>query len=146
MAPQCDDQLPSSVVLCVYRQVKILKETAIASKKKPSDAVAIISYDETPGIQPVAITACRRRPACMRGSAPTSPIWYTPAAEPPMLWRDMMRFTTSVLVVVLVLGSDSRRIGTARSRLSMVSDVALTVGMILTPHMLVLGFWGSGDD
>jgi len=57
MAPQCDDQLPSSVVLCVYRQVKILKETAIASKKKPSDAVAIVSYDETPGIQAVAITA-----------------------------------------------------------------------------------------
>jgi hypothetical protein len=35
-------------VLGVYRQVKILKETAAASKKKPSDAVAIISYDDTP--------------------------------------------------------------------------------------------------
>src|SRR6201982_2335780 len=44
-------------VLCVYRQVKILKETAVASKKKPSDAVAIISYDEKPGIQAVATTA-----------------------------------------------------------------------------------------
>src|SRR5215217_1624151 len=31
-------------VLCVYREVKILKETAAASKKKPSDAVAVISY------------------------------------------------------------------------------------------------------
>ena len=32
-------------VLCVYRKVKIMKETAAASKKKPSDAVAIVSYD-----------------------------------------------------------------------------------------------------
>jgi hypothetical protein len=32
-------------VLCVYRQVKIIRETAVASKKKPSDAVAIVSYD-----------------------------------------------------------------------------------------------------
>ena len=32
-------------VLCVYRQVKILKQAAGVSKKKPSDAMAIISYD-----------------------------------------------------------------------------------------------------
>src|ERR1700748_1647004 len=46
-------------VLCVYRQVKILKEAAAAGrkKKKPSDAVAIISYDEKPGIQAIATTA-----------------------------------------------------------------------------------------
>jgi len=44
-------------VLCVYREVKILKETAAASKKKPSDKVAIVSYDEKPGIQAIAITA-----------------------------------------------------------------------------------------
>lgn len=43
-------------VLCVYREVKIIKETAAASKKKPS-AVAIISYDEKPGIQAIATTA-----------------------------------------------------------------------------------------
>jgi DDE superfamily endonuclease len=49
-------------VLCVYRQVKILKETAVASKKKPSDAVAIISYDEKPGIQAAATTAPDLRP------------------------------------------------------------------------------------
>jgi hypothetical protein len=42
-------------VLCVYREVKILKASAAASKKKPSDA--IISYDEKPGIQAVATTA-----------------------------------------------------------------------------------------
>jgi len=38
-------------VLCVYREVKIIKETAAATKQKPSNAVAIISYDEKPGIQ-----------------------------------------------------------------------------------------------
>jgi hypothetical protein len=37
-------------VLCVYREVKLIKETA-AAKQEPSDAVAIISYDEKPGIQ-----------------------------------------------------------------------------------------------
>jgi transposase len=44
-------------VLCVYRQVKILKDTAAKSKTEPSDAVAIISYDEKPGIQAIATTA-----------------------------------------------------------------------------------------
>ena len=44
-------------VLCVYREVKIIKETAAAAKQKPSDAVAIISYDEKPGIQAIAATA-----------------------------------------------------------------------------------------
>jgi hypothetical protein len=44
-------------VLCVYRSVKLLKETAVASKQKPSDAVAIISYDEKPGIQAIATTS-----------------------------------------------------------------------------------------
>jgi len=44
-------------VLCIYREVKILKQTATASKKKPSDAVAIVSYDEKPGIQAIATTA-----------------------------------------------------------------------------------------
>jgi len=44
-------------VLCVYREVKIIKETAAAAKQKPSDAVAIVSYDEKPGIQAIAVTA-----------------------------------------------------------------------------------------
>jgi transposase len=49
-------------VLCVYRQVKLLKKAAAASKKaavskkKPTE-VAIISYDEKPGIQAIATTA-----------------------------------------------------------------------------------------
>jgi transposase len=44
-------------VLCVYRTVKLLKEMAVAAKQKPSDAVAIISYDEKPGIQAIATTS-----------------------------------------------------------------------------------------
>ena len=44
-------------VLCVYRKVKLLKNASVASKKKPSDTVAIISYDEKPGIQAIATTA-----------------------------------------------------------------------------------------
>jgi transposase len=43
-------------VLCVYREVAILKNAAGASKK-PSKAVAVVSYDEKPGIQAVATTA-----------------------------------------------------------------------------------------
>ena len=38
-------------VLCVYRQAKLLK------KKPASDAVAIVSYDEKPGVQTIATTA-----------------------------------------------------------------------------------------
>ncbi len=44
-------------VLCVYREVKLIRETAAAAKRKPSDAVAIVSYDEKPGIQAIANTA-----------------------------------------------------------------------------------------
>jgi transposase len=44
-------------VLCVYRKVKLIKETAAAAKQQPSDAVAIVSYDEKPGIQAIATTA-----------------------------------------------------------------------------------------
>src|SRR3979490_1899210 len=44
-------------VLCVYRKVKLLKKDATAAKKKPNDAVAVISYDEKPGIQAIATTA-----------------------------------------------------------------------------------------
>jgi len=43
-------------VLCVYRKVKLLKKAAAASRK-PSEAVAVISYDEKPGIQAIATTA-----------------------------------------------------------------------------------------
>jgi transposase len=44
-------------VLCVYRQVKIMQKAAARAKTKPCDAVAIVSYDEKPGIQAIASTA-----------------------------------------------------------------------------------------
>jgi hypothetical protein len=44
-------------VLCVYRKVKVMKEAAAAAKDKPDEAVAVISYDEKPGIQALASTA-----------------------------------------------------------------------------------------
>src|SRR5205807_8187890 len=44
-------------VLCIYREVKLIKEAAAAAKQEPSDSVAIVSYDEKPGIQALATTA-----------------------------------------------------------------------------------------
>jgi transposase len=46
-------------VLCVYREVSVLKKAAAATtkKNKPSKAVTVISYDEKPGIQAIATTA-----------------------------------------------------------------------------------------
>jgi transposase len=44
-------------ILCVYREVKLIKESASAARQQPSDAVAIVSYDEKPGIQAIATTA-----------------------------------------------------------------------------------------
>ena len=43
-------------VLCVYREVQVLKRAA-AKSKKPGKPVAIVSYDEKPGIQAIATTA-----------------------------------------------------------------------------------------
>jgi transposase len=42
-------------VLCVYREVQVLKKAA--KSKKPGKPVAIVSYDEKPGIQAIATTA-----------------------------------------------------------------------------------------
>ena len=42
---------------CASIAIKLIKETAAAAKQKPSDAVAIVSYDEKPGIQALATTA-----------------------------------------------------------------------------------------
>ena len=39
-------------VLCVYREVKLLKQ-----RTKSADAVAIVSYDEKPGVQAIGMTA-----------------------------------------------------------------------------------------
>ena len=43
-------------VLCVYREVQVLKK-ATARSKKSQKSVAIVSYDEKPGIQAIATTA-----------------------------------------------------------------------------------------
>jgi transposase len=43
-------------VLCVYREVQVLKK-AVAKPRKPGKPVAIVSYDEKPGIQAIATTA-----------------------------------------------------------------------------------------
>lgn len=43
-------------VLCIYREVQVLKKAA-ARSKKPRKPVAIVSYDEKPGIQAIATTA-----------------------------------------------------------------------------------------
>src|SRR5512135_649166 len=42
-------------VLCVYREVQVLKKAA--KSQKPRQPVAIVSYDEKPGIQAIATTA-----------------------------------------------------------------------------------------
>jgi len=47
-----DFEAKMAEVLCVYREVKVLKK-----RKKPSDAVAIVSYDEKPGMQAISVTA-----------------------------------------------------------------------------------------
>lgn len=42
-------------VLCVYREVQVLKKAAARSNKS-GKRVAIVSYDEKPGIQAIATT------------------------------------------------------------------------------------------
>jgi hypothetical protein len=42
-------------VLCVYREVRVLKRAA--RSKKPRQRVAIVSYDEKPGSQAIPTTA-----------------------------------------------------------------------------------------
>ncbi len=52
--PEFEDKMRE--VLCVYREVKLLKKAA-AVQQPASEAVAIVSYDEKPGIQAIATTA-----------------------------------------------------------------------------------------
>jgi len=44
-------------VLCVYREATIVKEAAADAKTSPNSQVAIVSYDEKPGIQAIENTA-----------------------------------------------------------------------------------------
>jgi len=50
-----DFEAKMAEVLCVYREVALLKETAGASEGE--EAVAIVSYDEKPGVQAIGTTA-----------------------------------------------------------------------------------------
>ena len=57
-------------VLCVYREVAVLKEAAAGevAAGESGKAVAIVSYDEKPGVQAIGTTAsdgCRQSPANM---------------------------------------------------------------------------------
>ena len=76
-------------VLCVYREVKLIKEKAAAAKQKPSDAIAIVSYDEKLGSrrsQPRPPT-CRLSPA---GTRPSRAIMNTSAMAQSACWPGLI--------------------------------------------------------
>jgi len=52
-------------VLCVYREVALLKQSAVAQEPE-TPAIAIISYDEKPGVQAIGTTAPDLPPAPLR--------------------------------------------------------------------------------
>jgi hypothetical protein len=85
-------------VLCIYREVKLVKETAAAAKHKPSDTVAIVSYDEKPGIQAIATTA-PDLPPIPAGMRPLRAITSTSATARSVCWPasicSLGRFTPS---------------------------------------------------
>jgi hypothetical protein len=56
-------------VLCVYREVQVLKKAAAGKSNKSDKPVAIVSYDEKPGIQAIATTALRHTRCRIRGHA-----------------------------------------------------------------------------
>src|SRR6476659_5383992 len=53
---RCRVRAEVAEVLCVYREVQVLKRAA-AKSRKAIKRVAIVSYDEKPGIQAIATTA-----------------------------------------------------------------------------------------
>jgi hypothetical protein len=59
-----DFEAEMAEVLCVYREVAILKEAAASEN---GEAVAIVSYDEKPGVQAIGRPrqTCRQSPANM---------------------------------------------------------------------------------
>ena len=61
MIPTSRKRWTEGCPLCVYRQVQIFKQAAANAHKR--EAVAIISYDEKPGIQAIATTAPDLPPA-----------------------------------------------------------------------------------
>jgi transposase len=72
-------------VLCVYREVAVLKQAAAEEQDKP---VAVVSYDEKSGIQAIAITApdLPPKPVCIRAlRAITSTNAISPVRSTPSL-------------------------------------------------------------
>jgi hypothetical protein len=58
-------------VLCVYRQVKVLKAAAASAKEQPGDTMAVVSYaTRSPASRPSRPPprTCRPNPACTRPS------------------------------------------------------------------------------
>jgi hypothetical protein len=56
-------------ILCVYRQVAILRAEGETSGGQDGGSLALVSYDEKPGIQAIGTTAPDRMP-CGGASAP----------------------------------------------------------------------------
>ena len=73
-------------VLCVYREVQVLKKAA-AKAEKSKKPVAIVSYDEKPGIQAIATTAPDLPPVPGR-HASFARIMSTNAMARSACWRD----------------------------------------------------------
>jgi len=57
-------------ILCVYPEVQVLKKAA-AKSNKPDKPVAIVSYDEKPGIQAIATTAPDLPPEPLASTRPS---------------------------------------------------------------------------
>ena len=66
-----DFELKMAEILCVYRQVAVLREQAASGESQDDGggSLAIVSYDEKPGIQALATTAPDRPP--LPGTSPT---------------------------------------------------------------------------
>ena len=66
-----DFELKMAEIICVYRQVTVLREQAASGESQGDGggSLAIVSYDEKPGIQAIATTAPDRPP--LPGTSPT---------------------------------------------------------------------------
>src|ERR1700734_4026894 len=75
-------------VLCVYREVQVLKKAAAKSKKSAKSA-AIVSYDEKPGIQVIATTAPDLHP-CQTFMRPSRAIMSTNVMARSACWPGLI--------------------------------------------------------
>ena len=72
-------------VLCVYREVQVLKKAA-AKAEKSKKPVAIVSYDEKPRIQAIATTAPDLPPRCQAAMRASRGIMSTNAMARSACW------------------------------------------------------------